>query len=102
MSIDTEKLLRAIRSLPPGTFKLFRATEAQPEVEQSMANREDLSDRVCNARQAKCFIEVISLRLQYMDIWLRVYYENSSHTEIREREFGRLLKQCFGVGLPKE
>ena len=36
-------------------------------------------------------MEVISLRLQYMDVWLRVYYQNTPHTEPREREFGRLL-----------
>lgn len=101
MDQSTAQLIEAIRSSPPGTFKLFRATEAEPEVEQSMANREDLAVRVRHARESNCLMEVISLRLQYMDIWLRVYYENTPHTEPREREFGRLLKQCFKQGLPK-
>lgn len=102
MNADTEKLLEAIRTSPPGTFKLFRATEEQPEVEQSIANREELARRIQHARQSNCLIEVISLRMQYMDVWLRVYYENTPHTKPREREFGRLLKQCLDQGLPKQ
>jgi len=97
----TNDLLQAIRSEPPGSLKLFRATEEQPEVEQAIANLGELSQRVQNARATNCLIEVVSLRLQYMDIWLRVYFENVPHQESREREFGRLLKQCLGLGLDK-
>lgn len=98
---DTENLFAAIRAEPEGTFKLFRATEDQPEVEQSMANRSELAGRVRYARQANCLIEVVSLRLQYMDIWLRVYFENTPHQEVRQQEFGRLLRQCLQLGLDK-
>ncbi len=101
MDAATAQLIETIRSAPPGTFKFFRATEAQPEVEQSMANREDLALRAQHARQYNCLMEVISLRLQYIDVWLRIYYENTSHTERREREFVKLLKQCLKQGLPK-
>lgn len=102
MDQETNELCEAIRSSPPGTFKLFRATENEPEVEQSMANLENLTLRVRHARESNCLIEVISLRLQYMDLWLRVFYENTPHTEGREREFGRLLKQCLKQGLSKD
>lgn len=102
MDQSTAQLIDAIKSSPPGTFKLFRATEENPEVEQSIANRQDLALRVRHARDSGCLIEVISLRLQYMDIWLRVYYENTPHSEKREREFGRLLKQCLKQGLRKD
>jgi len=102
MDNDTSRLIEAIRSSPPGTFKLFRATETQPEVEQSMTNREDLAARVQHARSSNCFMEVISLRMQYMDVWLRVYYQNTPHAAPRKREFGRLLKQCLTQGLTKD
>ncbi len=67
-----------------------------------MANREDLAARVQHARKSNCLLEVISLRLQYMDVWLRVYYQNTPHSDPREREFGRLLKQCLRQGLRKD
>lgn len=98
---DTQSLLDAIRAEPAGTFKLFRATEDQPEVEQSMANRAELESRIRHARRENCLIEVVSLRLQYMDIWLRVYFANTPHQEARQQEFGRLLKQCLQLGLDK-
>jgi hypothetical protein len=102
MNAQTVQLLEVIRSSPPGTLKLFRATEQQPEVEQSMANRADLAIRVRHAKEQNCLLEVISLRIQYMDIWLRVYFENTPHTGPREREFGRVLRQCFDLGLDKD
>lgn len=101
MSDDTNQLLAAIRAEPAGTFKLFRATEEQPEVEQSMANRAELEGRIRHARRQNCLIEVVSLRLQYMDLWLRVYFQNVPHQEQRQQEFGRLLKQCLQLGFDK-
>lgn len=100
-SDSTFDLITNIRTSPPGTLKLYRATEDQPEVEQAMANRSNLAQRINHARQCSCFIEVISLRIQYMDMWLRVFFENTPHTEVRKKEFGALLKQCFNSGFEK-
>lgn len=99
---DTGSLIAAIRAAPEGTFKLYRTTEEQPEVEQAMENLAELANRVRHAKSSNCLIEVVSLRLQYMDIWLRVYFENTSHHEVRQQEFGRLLKQCLNLGLDKD
>jgi hypothetical protein len=90
-----------MRSSPPGTFKLFRATDERPEVEQSMANQGELAARIQHAKASNCMIEVISLRIQFLDLWLRVFFENTPHQKAREREFGRLLKQCLKYGLDK-
>jgi len=98
---QTAQLVKAIRSSPPGTFKLFRATDKQPEVEQSMANQAELGARIQHAKTASCFIEVISLRIQYLDLWLRVFFENTPHEAVRQRQFGRLLRQCLKQGLEK-
>jgi hypothetical protein len=100
MDDQTRQLIEEINSSPPGTFKLFRATEEQPEVEKSMNNMAELASRVAHARKANCLMEVISLRIQYLDLWLRIYFENRPHNEKkRDQEFGRLLKQCFKLGL---
>lgn len=101
MDEQTKQLVEAIESSPEGTFKLFHTTEEEPEVERSMANMEDLSKRITHAKNQNCLIEVISLRIQYMDVWLRVFFENVPHEETRQQEFGRLLKQCFKLGLEK-
>lgn len=101
MDAITQNLITRIRTEPAGTFKLYRATEEQPEVEQSMQNRAELAQRVRHAREGNCLIEVVSLRLQYMDIWLRIYFENTPHQEERNQLFGRLLKQCLHQGLDK-
>jgi hypothetical protein len=102
MNENTKHLIEEIKSSPAGTFKLFRATENEPEVERSMNNMNELANRVAHARKENCLIEVISLRLQYIDLWLRVFFENTPHDEkTRQQEFGRLLKQCFKLGLDK-
>ena len=97
----TQDIIGAISSEPPGTFKLYRATEEQPEVEQSIRNMDEFAKRVKHAKASNCLIEVISLRLQYMDMWLRIFFENTPHHEKRQQEFGRLLKQCLHKGLNK-
>ena len=66
-----------------------------------MTNRADLAVRIRHAKEHNCLIEVISLRIQYIDVWLRIFFENKPHTGEREREFGRLLRQCFELGLDK-
>ncbi len=102
MDKETKRFIEEINSSPPGTFKLFRATEEEPEVEKSMNNMAELSSRIAHARKANCLIEVISLRIQYQDLWLRIYFENRHHdAERRQQEFGRLLRQCFKLGLEK-
>lgn len=98
---QTQDLFAAIRAEPEGTFKLYRATEEEPEVEQAIQNLAELARRVKHARASDCLIEVVSLRLQYMDIWLRIYFENTPHEEKRHQLFGPLLKQCLHQGLDK-
>lgn len=99
MDGDTASLIQAVRSAPKGTFKLFRSIGNEPELEQSMAKLAEVSGRIQHARATNCLIEVVELRLQYMDLWLRIYFENTQHAETRPREFGHLLTQCRRQGL---
>lgn len=80
---------------------MFRTLDIDPNVEQSMANMSELEGRIVHARRAGCLIEVVSLRLQYLDGYLRKYFNNTPNGGRREREFGKLLKQCVQLGLEK-
>jgi len=103
-SLTDLELWHRIETEPIGTFRMFRADRVGTEdrIHQHLANFDELSSRITHATEAGCVIEVISLRLQVMDFWLRTYFENRAPRElVREREFGRLLRQCFDLGLPE-
>ena len=96
---------RALASHPPGTFKLFRGTGtgAEENIETHLKNLEDVGRRIKRAIQAECYVEVISLRIQIVDYWLRIYFVNKAHTGMkRRREFGGLLDQCKELGFDNE
>jgi len=94
--------IEEVRAAPAGTYRLYVTPEANPNVEASMAAIDELPNRVAQARAADCWIEVLSLRLQYLDRWLRVFFANVPNAGARrEQEFGRLLRQCFNLGLDK-
>lgn len=103
---ETELLKREIESSPAGTFKIYRGsgTGLDYDINTSMNNSFEIKSRVQHANNNKCFIEVISLKLQMMDYWLRYYYVNKNTSkDKRKREFGALLEQCYKVcGLDKE
>ncbi|AOY90516.1 hypothetical protein BKK79_00740 [Cupriavidus sp. USMAA2-4] len=102
MDADTKAFVDAIAAEPPGSFKLFRTRDADPAVEVQIRNMAELMQRVEVARRAGCLIEVVSLRLQYIDVWLRRFFDSKASADAqREREFGRLLRQCFELGLEK-
>jgi hypothetical protein len=99
--VDLE-LWHRIETEPQGTFRLFRADGVGTEerIQQHLRNFDELSSRINHATAAGCVIEIISLRLQVIDFWLRVFFSNRAPSgQAREREFGRLLKQCFDLGL---
>lgn len=98
------ELWHRIETEPEGTFRMFRADRVGTEqrIHQHLANFDELSFRIAQATEAGCVIEVISLRLQVMDFWLRVFFDNRAPRDLkRDREFGRLLRQCFDLGLPE-
>ena len=98
------ELFRRVESSPEGTFKLFIAEGVGTEenIGQHLNNIDVVSEKISKAATNGCFIELISLRLQVIDFWLRIYFYNvPDNTEQREREFGRLIKQCFRLGFEK-
>lgn len=101
--VDLE-LWHRVETEPEGTFRLFRADGVGTEerIQQHLMNLDEISSRISHATASGCAIELISLRLQAIDFWLRVFFTNRAPAgTAREREFGRLLRQCFDLGLPE-
>lgn len=97
----TTQIKQALSSHPPGTFKLFRGagTGADENIEVHLKNLVDVGRRIDKAIRTECYVEVISLRIQIVDYWLRVYFVNKAMAGVkRQREFGRLLEQCKELG----
>jgi hypothetical protein len=103
MENKIDEINKELKSEPEGTFKLFHGSNigVAEDINQHINNHNEINQRISNAVQAGCYIEVISLRLQVIDYWLRIFVVNQSPEENREREFGRLLKQCYELGLNK-
>jgi hypothetical protein len=103
-SADDLNLYREVENSPAGSYKMFIATGAgiEENINQHMQNIRELKIRINHANSVNCFIEVISIRLQIIDYWLRLFYSSKAKSaEKREREFGRFLKQSFDLGLDK-
>lgn len=105
MSGDTESLINALETNPVGTFKIFKGTGTGVErnINVHLNNMQEVQTRIDNALANNCYIEVLSLRIQVMDYWLRIYFVNKSgNDDKRKREFGALLDQCKELGLDSD
>jgi hypothetical protein len=99
------ELWHRVEAEPPGTFKLYRAVGAgiEENIQQHLKNLDKLKERIKHSVAAGCLIEVISIRLQIIDYWLRIYFVNHpSSSSRRKKEFGALLDQCHKIGLPDD
>lgn len=93
-----------VENSPEGSWRMFTADKAgvQGYIEQHFKNHDDIKKKIRHAIDCNCFIEVISLRLQVIDYWLRIFLENGSPETNRDKEFGKLIKQAHKAGLPSE
>lgn len=100
MSTD---IVKEIANAPQGTLKLYKGNDiglSENSIITHMDNTQNIGKRIDAAINAGCFIEALSLRLQIVDFWLRIYFRNTRNEgEQRRREFGRLLDQCKKLGL---
>jgi hypothetical protein len=102
--IDLE-LFRRVETEPPGTFKLYHAvgTGVEDRIHQHLKNIDELKERIKRCVATGCLIEVISIRLQIIDYWLRIYFVNHPASKPpRRKEFGALVNQCHELGLSDE
>lgn len=98
----TAELEQALKTAPPGTFRVYRGqgTGVEGSPNQAIQNLGEVQSHIGNALKSGCYLEVIDLRLQFVDFWLRYYYVNKAVPGAqRWREFGRLVEECAQLGL---
>lgn len=90
---------------PPGTFKKLPnlLTLGVVDLKQASLNYEEGASRSKHAYEAGCFIEVISLRLQHIDFWLRSFWvarnrKGQIFDPTDKRTFGLLVADCEKLG----
>lgn len=96
-------MVKQIANAPQGTFKLYRGNDIgldKNSIKIHLNNIQNVGKRIDAAINAGFLIEALSLRLQVVDYWLRIYFRNTRNEgEQRQQVFGRLLGQCKRLGL---
>ncbi|WP_122222496.1 hypothetical protein [Pseudomonas syringae group genomosp. 3] len=99
-SQDDLELFRRVETDEVGTWRLLHGGKsgAKEDIGQHLQAIDEITIRIAHAASKECYIELISLRLQVMDYWLRLYVENVDQKVTRYREFGRLVEQAKSMG----
>ena len=100
---ENESFNNYLKSKPAGSIKYYygHGSGSENDIDQFLKNRDELQTRLFHAMKSHCYIEVISINLQVIDYWLRIYFLNKNSEKKREREFGRVMDQCKELGLDK-
>jgi hypothetical protein len=90
---------------PPGMFKTLpnALTLGVVDLKQAVLNYKEGASRSQHAYDVGCFIEVISLRLQHIDFWLRSFWvarnqKGKIFDAADKRTFGVLVSDCEKLG----
>ena len=100
MDVNSEIAHKAM-TLPHGSLRRFKGsgTGTEEDVEAFLVNQQEIGTKIVEARAAGCHLEELSLIVQIIDFWLRVWFVNTaSPGQLRTREFGGLLSQCVKLG----
>jgi hypothetical protein len=104
-TLTDAEMQELVRLRPSGTFKTGPnlLTLGVVDLEQAFLNYKEGAARSHHAYSAGCFIEVISLRLQHMDFWLRSFWVARNHKgkifdAADKRTFGVLVTDCEKLG----
>ena len=99
-------IVNKVKNVPAGTYRLYKGSgigHDEDSIHTHLNNLSGISEKIQRAIELECFIEAISLRLQIIDFWLRVFFVNRcAEGQTRKREFGALLDQCKGLDLDQE
>jgi len=104
--LTDEEMRELVRLSKPETFKTGPnlLTLGVTDVDIFFKNFKEGEFRAKKAREAGCYMEVISLRLQHMELWLRMFWVvRNKGARIFDpddkRSFGTILKDCKALGL---
>lgn len=98
--------MEQVASAVSGTYKLYNGSDIghdEDSINTHLSNLNNINKKIEDAIDYGFYIEALSLRLQIIDFWLRVYYRNKRVVgEQRQREFGRLIDQCKNLGFDSD
>jgi hypothetical protein len=99
----SNQIVEQVAIAPNGTYKLYHGSDIghdEDSINTHLSNLQNISEKIQKAIDSEFYIEALSLRLQIVDFWLRVFYRNKRNIgEQRQREFGRLIDQCKKLGM---
>jgi hypothetical protein len=100
-TLTDAEMQELMRLSPHGTFKTLPnlLTLGVVDLNQAFLNYKEGASRSKHAYDAGCFIEVISLRLQHIDFWLRSFWvarnrKGQIFDTTDKRTFGALVADC--------
>ncbi|HDC4761525.1 hypothetical protein [Enterobacter cloacae] len=95
-----------VKNSPIGTFKIYNGHNIGLDdscILEHLNNKEVVNQQIQRAIENEFFIEAISLRIQILDFWLRVFIRNRDPSaNVMRIEFGNLLKLAKKHGLNDE
>jgi hypothetical protein len=108
-TLTDEEMKELIPLSPSGTFKTGPNLIAMGVVNVDMAfgNFKEGPDRTKHALEQGCYLEVISLRLQHAELWLRMFWvAKNQQGRIFEpddrRTFGAIINDCSNLGFRQD
>lgn len=104
-SLTNPEMQELIRLSPLGTFKSGPnlLTIGITDVDMAFKNFKEGPERVRHALKNGCYLEVISLRLQHAEFWLRLFYVSKNRSgkifnPNDKRTFGEIINDCKLLG----
>ncbi|MDD5222693.1 MAG: hypothetical protein PHE84_01770 [bacterium] len=106
----TDKEMQELIALsPPGTFKKGPNLQniGVVDIEKAFKNLKEGPDRSKNAMRNECYLEVISLRLQHTEFWLRIFWvvkngKGKIFFPDDKRTFGKIIDDCEKLNFRKD
>ena len=94
---------------PPGSFKRLPnlMTIGIGNIDKAIKNLQEGAERSKHALKNGCFIEVISLRIQHIEFWLRFFWvaknqKGQIYSSSDKRTFGKIIAECEKMGFKSE
>ncbi len=103
-TLTDEEMEELIHLSPSGTFKSGPnlITMGVVDIDRAFDNFKEGPDKTKHALEQGCYLEVISLRLQHAEFWLRMFWvAKNQHGRIFEpedrRTFGVIINDCSNL-----
>ena len=104
--VSEDEMRKIIRRQPHGPVRALPnlLTIGVTDVDRFGLNMEEGAKRSRRAMKLGCYLEVISLRIQHAELWLRMYWVAKNNKgkiidpEKRGPTFGDMIGRCAGLG----